>query len=89
MRARSIFEFAFDEGLIVSPIKFGQAFGKPKRETLDRARESYRLEYGDRMFEAPEIRLMLDALAGKEVTVGSDEGTGEPIKITPGRPIPV
>jgi hypothetical protein len=43
MRVRSIFKFALDEGLILSPMRFGQAFGKPKKETIDAAREAHRL----------------------------------------------
>ena len=73
MRIRSIFKFAFDEGLILSPVRFGQAFGKPKREVIDRARQEHRMKNGERMFEAQEIRLILDALAGKEVVIGNDE----------------
>jgi integrase len=61
MRVRSIFKFAFDEGLILAPIKFGQAFGKPKSEVVARAREAHRLEHGVRMFEANEIRAILAA----------------------------
>lgn len=49
MRVRSIFKFAFDEGLILSPMRFGQAFGKPKKEIVDAAREAHRLEHGVRM----------------------------------------
>ena len=59
MRVRGIFKFAFDEGLILAPVKYGQSFGKPKPEVAARARENHRLEHGDRMFEAAEIRQML------------------------------
>jgi hypothetical protein len=37
------------------------------------------------MFEATELRLILDALEGKEVTIGTDEETGKPIKVTANR----
>ena len=33
------------------------------------------------MFEAAELRLMLDAMDGKEVITGTDEKTGEPVKV--------
>ena len=59
MRVRSVFKFAFDEGLILAPTRFGQAFGKPKQEVIDRQRNSHRMEHGARMFEAAEIRAML------------------------------
>lgn len=53
---RSIFKFGFDEGLILSPVRFGQAFAKPKKDSVNRERETHRTEHGDRMFESPEIR---------------------------------
>lgn len=82
-RVRSIFKFAFDEGKIDRPVQFGQGFKKPKPEVVRRAREAHRAEHGDRMFEATEIRLMLDALDAKEITLNQiDEETGEPVKIT-------
>ena len=33
-RVRSVSRFAFDEGLILSPIRFGQSFAKPKKEPM-------------------------------------------------------
>jgi integrase len=61
MRVRSVFKFAFDEGLILAPVKFGQAFGKPKPEVVDRQRNEHRAEHGIRMFEANELRALLAA----------------------------
>lgn len=82
-RVRTLFKFAFDEGLIVAPIRFGQAFAKPKLDAVRRAREAHRAEHGDRMFEADELRLILDYLDGKPVTLSRvDEETGEPVKLT-------
>ena len=60
-RVRSVFKFAFDEGLILAPVRFGQAFGKPKTEVVDKERNAHRLEHGVRMFEAEEIRAILAA----------------------------
>jgi len=60
-RVRSIFKFAFDEGLILAPVRFGKAFGKPRQEKIDAAREAHRAEHGPRMFEAHEIRAILAA----------------------------
>lgn len=60
-RVRSVFKFAFDEGLILAPIKFGQAFGKPKSEIVDRQRNEHRMEHGIRMFEAHELRAIISA----------------------------
>lgn len=47
-RIRSIFKYADDSGLVDRPVRFGPAFKGPSRKTL-------------RMFEAAEIRRLLDA----------------------------
>jgi integrase len=60
-RVRSLFKFAFDDGLIPAPVRFGQAFAKPKADAVRRAREAHRNEFGDRMFEPAEIRAILAA----------------------------
>lgn len=33
---RSVFKPGFDEGLLSAPIRFGQAFGKPKNEIVEK-----------------------------------------------------
>jgi hypothetical protein len=38
-RVRSVFKFAFDDGLILVPVRFGQSFVKPKLDVVRRARE--------------------------------------------------
>jgi integrase len=58
-RVRSVFKFAFDEGLILTPVRFGQSFDKPKLEAVRRAREAHRAEHGDRMLGAAELRALL------------------------------
>lgn len=81
-RVRSVFKFAFDQGLIVAPIRFGQSFAKPKLDVVRRDREAHRQAHGNRMFEASEIRLILDYLAGDEITLlHVDEETGKPVKV--------
>jgi len=60
-RCRSVFKFGFDQGLILTPVRFGQSFAKPKMDAIRRAREAHRAEHGDRMFEAVEIRQILGA----------------------------
>lgn len=62
-RVRGVFKFAFDEGLILAPVRFGQSFDKPKLDAVRRAREEHRAEHGDRMFESAELRLILKATA--------------------------
>ncbi len=80
-RVRSVFRFAFDEGLILAPVRFGQGFAKPRKEVADAAREKKRADNGLRMLEASELRLVLDALTGKKVAIGTDEETGEPVTV--------
>lgn len=55
-RQRVILRFAFENGLIDRPVRFGE-FKKPKKRVIRRQRASN----GQRMFEAEEIRRMLDA----------------------------
>jgi integrase len=54
---RSVFKHALEAELIDRPIRFGPGFARPSKKTLrlERARK------GPRMFEAEEIRRMLDA----------------------------
>lgn len=81
-RVRSIFKFAFDDGLILAPVRFGQAFAKPKLDVVRRERETHRAKHGNRMFEADELRLILDALSGKEVSiVRNSNETEEPTTV--------
>ncbi|MCH7688573.1 MAG: tyrosine-type recombinase/integrase [Planctomycetes bacterium] len=54
---RSVFKFGFDEGLIEKPIRYGQQFKKPSLKTLRKNRSTN----GKRMFEAAEIRKILDS----------------------------
>jgi hypothetical protein len=41
-RVRTIFKFAFDDGKIPTPVRFGQGFDKPKMDVVNRAREAHR-----------------------------------------------
>src|SRR5262249_49479185 len=56
-RIKSVFKFAADNALISRPVVYGQGFKRPHQKALGRARN----EKGLRMFEAAEIRAMLDA----------------------------
>lgn len=56
-RVRSVFKFAYDEGLIDRPIRYGQGFNKPNRRAMREAAN----RRASRMFEAEEIRKILDA----------------------------
>lgn len=56
-RTRSVFKYGFDVGLTANPTRFGPGFAWPSKTTirLERAR------IGPRMFEAAELRRILDA----------------------------
>lgn len=56
-KVRMVFKYAFDERLIDQPIHYGQSFAPPSAKTLRKARN----EAGPRLFEADEIRRILDA----------------------------
>ena len=56
-RVRGLFKFGYDEGLIDRPIRYGQSFARPSAKVLRKARAAA----GKRMFEAHEIRAMIDA----------------------------
>jgi integrase len=55
-RIRVAFKFAWDNGLIDRPVRYGQAFKRPPRKVvrIDRARK------GPKLFTADEIRQLLD-----------------------------
>ena len=79
-RVRSVFKFGFDDGLLLAPIRFGQSFDKPKLDAVRRAREAHRIEHGDRMFEAAELRRILDVASASlkaMVLLGINCGFGQ------------
>jgi len=60
-RARVVFNFAFNDGHIDRPVRFGALFKRPTKQVLRRERK----RKGPRMFEASEIRKMLQATDGQ------------------------
>jgi integrase len=56
-RCRVVFNFAYAEALIDKPIRYGSTFKRPPKRVLRRAK----LAAGPRMFEADELRKILDA----------------------------
>jgi integrase len=56
-RVRSVFKHGYDAGLIDRPLRYGPGFRRPSKKVLrlERARK------GPRMFEAEEVRRLLDA----------------------------
>jgi integrase len=56
-RIRSVFKFAYDAGLIEAPVRFGPQFARPRAKVLRVERH----RNGKKLFDAAEIRHMLDA----------------------------
>jgi len=56
-RVRILFKYAYDAGLIDHPIRYGASFKRPSRKVIRIARA----KAGPRMFEANELRAILDA----------------------------
>lgn len=54
-RVRTLFKFAYDAGLIESPIKFGPTFVKPSQRTL----RLHRKQKGQQLFSPQEIKRMV------------------------------
>lgn len=76
-RARSFFKYAAENDLIDRPVRFGTAFKRPQRKIIRRARHAA----GPKLIEPADVRRLLAAAAGEEVTTGrTDPGTGEPEK---------
>ena len=55
IRIRCVFKFAFDWGLIATPVRYGGGFSKPKAAVLRRERQ----KKGKRMFTPEQIRAVL------------------------------
>lgn len=79
-----LFKYAYDAELIESPIRFGTQFKAPAKKNLRRTKQSN----GKRMFEAEQLRIILDALDGQEITLDEiDAETGQPVTVKiPPRP---
>ena len=55
-RIRVVFKYAYDAALIDKPIRYGPTFKRPSKQVLRKVRDAN----GPRMFEADEIRSMID-----------------------------
>lgn len=79
---RILFRYAYDEELIDRPVKWGTTFKEPSKKIKRRSEQKHRQKHGARMFEASELRLLLDYLDGNDVVLpGIDEETGERRKV--------
>jgi hypothetical protein len=60
-RVRVLFKFAFDNGSIDRPVRYGQSFKTPSRKTvrIDRAKK------GPKLFTAAEVRTLIDGAGGR------------------------
>jgi integrase len=56
-RVRVLFKFAWDNGLIDRPVRYGQGFDRPSLKTM----RKHKAAKGPRLFSADEIRQLLDA----------------------------
>lgn len=54
---RSVFKYAFEAGIIPTPIRFGPGFKRPSKKVL----RLHRAEQGPKLFTAEEIRRLIDA----------------------------
>ena len=79
-RARIVFNYGYKNGLLDRPMRYGEGFNRPSKMTLRVARN----EKGIRMFEATELRQLIDR-AGKRYTGQGEtyklvEAAGQPLK---------
>jgi integrase len=56
-----VFGFAFKDGLVDHPVKFGASFAKPSRKMIRQAKNAA----GSRMIEADVLRKIIDAVSGQ------------------------
>ena len=60
-RCKMIFGWGFESQHLTVPVRFGPDFRKPDRKTIRKHRAEKQQQYGKRMFEADELRTILDA----------------------------
>ncbi len=75
---RSVFKYGIDNGLLDRPVMFGSAFKKPSKAIL----RKHKAEKKKKLFAADELRLLLDALTGREVKVKQTGGKAAKVKLT-------
>lgn len=68
---RIVFRYASENELIERPVKFGTVFREPSKKAKRKAGQQSRQKNGLRMFEAAELRTILDALDGKPIKLKS------------------
>jgi integrase len=60
-QVRTLFKYDYETGLIDKPMRFGPAFKRPSKKIIRLHRQKSMHEHGRRMFEATELRAIIDA----------------------------
>jgi integrase len=72
-QTRSVFKYGYDSEMLAVPVRFGPGFGRPSKKTL----RLERAKKGPRMFEAAELRKLIDG-----ATVKTEQGGETEVKPT-------
>ena len=56
-RAKTVFKYGFDSGLLEAPVRYGQSFDRPSKRAVRLARA----DRGSRLFAAADLRRLIDA----------------------------
>jgi integrase len=59
-RVRVVLNFAYQEGIIDRPVRFGESFRKPSKATKRKSKASRELASGKKLFAPEDIRAMID-----------------------------
>ena len=76
---KTIFKFAFDDGLILHPVLFGRSFDPPRLTLVRRDKQARKATNGEKVFGADEIRSVLgkaDPILKAMVLLGINCGFG-------------
>lgn len=73
-QVRSVFKYGYDAELLTAPVRFGPGFKRPTKKTL----RLERAQKGPRMFEAAEVRALVEG-----ATVKGGEGEGSEAFVAP------
>ena len=64
-RVRTVFKYAYDEGLIVQPVRYGAGFKRPSNKVL----RLNRAKKGPKLFEAADILKLIAAVLAQSAFV--------------------
>lgn len=80
---RAVFRYAADNNLLRKPVQFGSEFKRPEKPVM----RKHKAAGGKKLFTAEEIRMILAALAGEEVSVTDKNGKSKAVKIPSNPPL--